>query len=108
MINSLKTVACIGALAATVAFATSDKVEVEVWTATWCGPCKSLKSYVKGHPDCLDGKTVVIRDIDLQRDDARKANVRVVPTTIIKVNGAEAGRLVGFRAASWAKFVSGW
>ena len=45
---------------------------------------------------------------DEQEEEARKAGVRSIPTTIVRVNGAEAGRMVGFSEAAWKKFVGGW
>jgi|GEM_PF-1666210 len=108
MIDAVKVAVCSTAVCLSLGYAATDQVEVEVWSASWCGPCKILKAFVLTDPDCLDGKSVVFRDIDEQEEEARKAGVRSIPTTIVRVNGAEAGRMVGFSEAAWKKFVGGW
>jgi thioredoxin 1 len=108
MIDALKIAACTALVGLSITYAATDQVEVEVWSASWCGPCKALKAFVLTEPDCLEGKTVVFRDVDEQPEEARKAGVRSVPTTIVKVNGSEAGRIVGFTESAWKKFISGW
>lgn len=107
MIDLVKSLVLTAAGVVTVFALTAGQVEVEIWSATWCGPCKSLKAYVESEPECLRGKIVIFNDIDGNREGARKANVRSVPTTILKVNGVEVSRMVGFSASRWASFVGG-
>lgn len=84
----------------------TEPVEVEVWTASWCGPCRSLKAFIATEPAELDDNTVVIRDFDEERAAARKLRVSSLPTTIVRVYGREVGRLVGFPGArQWLGFV---
>jgi thiol-disulfide isomerase/thioredoxin len=59
------------------------KYRVEVWTATWCGPCKQWKQ--KELPDLLKaGVKVVVRDIDKEDEPD---SVRYVPTMRLYYKG---------------------
>jgi len=84
----------------------AEPVEVEVWTASWCGPCRSLKAFIATEPEELNDKNVVVRDFDEERDAARKLKVYSLPTTIVRIHGREVGRMVGFPGArGWLGFV---
>jgi thiol-disulfide isomerase/thioredoxin len=106
MFNAFRTVMFSALTIAGVFFVAGKPVEVEVWSATWCGPCRDLKAFLKSdHPD-LDKMTIVVRDFDENRREAAKKKVGAVPTTIVKFNGNEVGRVVGFRSVqAWLKAV---
>jgi thiol-disulfide isomerase/thioredoxin len=101
MFNAFRTVMFSAFAIAGVFYVASKPVEVEVWTATWCGPCRDLKAFLESdHPD-LDGMTVVVRDFDENRREAAKKNVGALPTTIVKRHGEKAAPIVGFRSVQW-------
>lgn len=60
---------------------------LEVYTAEWCQPCKSLKNLLKTHD--IEHKII---DIDKEPDLSRLAGIRGIPTT---VNPDTGSRLVG-------------
>jgi len=101
MFNAFRTLMFSAVAIAGVFFVASEPVEVEVWTATWCGPCRDLKAFLKSdHPD-LGKMTTVVRDFDENRREAAKRKVGALPTTIVKYHGNEVGRVVGFRSVQW-------
>lgn len=62
------------------------------FSASWCGPCKSLAMTLIG----MDlGAPVEEVDVDTQRDLAAQYSVRGVPTLVYIKGGSEVGRLVG-------------
>ena len=72
--------------------ATDSKVEILLFTASWCGPCQSLKAQLKREGlyrfvtimDCSEGKTF--------SKYAKTYKFRGVPTLIVLVNGKEVAR----------------
>lgn len=65
--------------------------EIVVYSASWCNPCKALKTAL----DAEDMKYTVV-DIDSELDKAKEAQVRGVPTIIIMNDEAYEKRIVGF------------
>lgn len=66
--------------------------EVYRFTASWCGPCKSLaKTLEKIETD----KLVYVFDIDEHPEKAKEYGVRGVPTLVMVNEGKEIGRIVG-------------
>jgi thioredoxin 1 len=61
-----------------------------LWTAKWCPSCKKMRPIVKQLND--EGYTVYVLDYDENRKDAKRLNVRTLPTTIIHKNGKEVAR----------------
>jgi thiol-disulfide isomerase/thioredoxin len=106
MFNAFRIVMFSAVAIAGVFYVASEPVEVEVWSATWCGPCRDLKAFLKSdHPD-LAKMTVVVRDFDENRREATKRKVGAVPTTIVKYRGNEVGRVIGFASVqAWLKAV---
>lgn len=71
-------------------------IEILRFSASWCGPCKSLAKTLEG----LDlGAPVTTVDIDANVDKAREYGVRGVPTLIYLKDGKEVSRLVGSKTA---------
>jgi len=71
---------------------TKDKVDILFFTASWCGPCQSLKAQLKREGlykfvtvmDCSDGKAF--------SKYAKAYKFRGVPTLIVVVNDKEVAR----------------
>lgn len=74
-------------------------MNVTVYSAVWCGPCKMLKpAYKKA------GIEYISVDIDANLEDANKAQVRGVPTTVITDDdGKQVARIVGFNETTLAR-----
>lgn len=68
-------------------------IELEYWSAEWCGPCKGMRSIINE----LVGAGVNITKIDADQhvDRAREIGIRGIPTFIIRRDGVEVERLVG-------------
>lgn len=64
-----------------------------LFSAGWCNPCKTLKTFAKEQAITFDE----IHDIDNEKSTecARKFLVRSVPTTIILKDGKEIDRIIG-------------
>lgn len=63
------------------------------FSATWCGPCKSLAGNMK-HVDFKDVELKEI-DIDDNLDEAKKFGIRGVPTLVLMNDGVEVKRKSG-------------
>ena len=68
-----------------------------VFSASWCGPCKTMKPAL----DQMDQDRLVRYDIDEAGEETVKYQVRAVPTLIvINENGEEVSRLIGVQTLS--------
>lgn len=63
------------------------------FSATWCGPCKSLSGVMKN----VDFKDVEVKEIDIDEniEEAKKYGIRGVPTLVLLQDGTEIGRKTG-------------
>jgi thioredoxin 1 len=70
------------------------------FTASWCPPCKMMKSDVLPQPDVVKAVTdkyvAVYVDIDERKDDAKKFGIRGIPTFVLLKDGNEIARKSGF------------
>ena len=74
-----------------------EPVTVNIMSATWCAPCKSLKILMDQiSEDYKDRATFYRGDVEEGSINfASSSGVRGVPTTIIMKKGVEIDRLVG-------------
>lgn len=80
-----------------------DHYTVEVWTASWCQPCKVWK--LRELPALLAlGYDVVVKDIDI---DEPPDSVEVVPTVRLYYKGDFVTQRTNWRAYEIEKFVLG-
>lgn len=63
------------------------------FSASWCGPCKSLSGVMK-HVDFKDVEVKEI-DIDENQEETTKYGIRGVPTLVLLNDGVEVGRKTG-------------
>lgn len=73
-----------------------DKVSMDYYTATWCGPCRSVKPIV--HELQADGWDIRIIDSDQNRDLVVANQVSGIPTFIIYKNGVQVKRFTGAKS----------
>ena len=71
--------------------------QVLKFSATWCGPCKSLSNIIKN----VDFKDVELKEIDIDEnaDEAKKYGIRGVPTMVLLEDGVEVRRQAGVMTA---------
>ena len=74
------------------------------FTASWCGPCKSLAMNLE---NANLGLPIEVVDIDIHSDVAQEYGVRSVPTLIMLDENIEVKRLVGSKTVNqlqeWAQ-----
>lgn len=77
--------------------ATFACMQIQLFTAAWCGPCKTLRPILAE----LAREYPMVRftevDCDAEPDVAQAANVRSMPTLVLTRDGREVGRVVGAR-----------
>lgn len=82
--------------------------DIWIFSASWCQPCKSLKSFLKKYHKTLkeSGHRLTFIDIDKDKELKREYGIDAVPTTIVfDDNKDEKGRLEGFNATVWKSWV---
>lgn len=70
-------------------------MNVTVYSAEWCGPCRMLKSAFE--KENIDYTTI---DIEACATEAKAAGVRGVPTIVITKENKKEVRIVGFNPAT--------
>jgi thioredoxin 1 len=74
----------------------SEKPVLIDFSATWCGPCKTLAPILKQVKDNLGERITIIKiDVDKNQQLASKYQVRGVPTMILFQNGNQLWRQSG-------------
>lgn len=75
-----------------------EGVQLFVFGAEWCGPCKRLKAdlpKVMGRLDDLGVDRLVWIDIDRHKDVSQRYGVTMIPTIVVIIDGKEVGRAYG-------------
>jgi thioredoxin 1 len=68
------------------------------FTATWCGPCKTLEPLVRQLADEWAGKAKIVKlDVDQNTNLTMQYGVMGVPTLMLFVQGKESQRLSGYQ-----------
>ena len=70
-------------------------IEVKKFSASWCGPCKTLAPIFNEVKNSYTGVTFTEYDIDERSDVAAQYAIRSVPTVIIEKDGAIVKRIMG-------------
>ena len=75
-------------------------VTVKKFSASWCGPCRTLKPIFEEVRNGYGSNIVKFEeyDVDEASDVASKYNIRSVPTVIVEKNGQEVGRFAGVQS----------
>lgn len=86
------------------AAASSGKVQVAYFTATWCPPCKKMKAetWVDEEVESWVDSHAIITPVDVDKYGslAREYRARSIPTTVFIVGDKEVARIVGYRSPS--------
>ncbi len=72
-----------------------NNVRMEYYTADWCGPCRSVKPFIKELQE--DGWNIEVIDSDKNRDRAINNQIAGIPTFIIYKDGVPVNRFTGAR-----------
>ena len=77
----------------------SDKQKVVAWfTASWCGPCKSITPHIQKLSESSTNVDFYKIDIDDNQELAEEYDVQSVPTFIMFENKSVAERVLGANA----------
>lgn len=68
-------------------------IKLDYYTASWCGPCRSVKPIV--HELQEAGWNINIIDADDNHDKVAENQVRGIPTFIVYKNGVQVDRWAG-------------
>ena len=89
------------------AIAQSDKQRVVAWfTASWCGPCKSITPHIQKLSETNQSVDFLKIDIDQNQDLAEEYDVASVPTFILWKDKVVAERVLGANARKIDEMVS--
>jgi thioredoxin 1 len=70
-------------------------LEVKKFSASWCGPCKTLAPTFNEVKNSFTGVVFNEYDIDDSSDVASQYGIRSVPTVLLVKDGKEMKRIVG-------------
>lgn len=81
---------------ASIDAAAGDRLQLLVFSATWCGPCKAMAPAIDDIAQNYADELVVAKiDIEASPDIAQAFEVRGVPTLVTRRGGAVIDRHVG-------------
>jgi thioredoxin 1 len=66
--------------------------QILYFTASWCGPCRTLGPIMESLNGQINYRKL---DVDNEQDLAVKYKIRSVPTLVLIENGVEKNRMVG-------------
>ncbi|KAI9169097.1 hypothetical protein LWI28_006896 [Acer negundo] len=73
----------------------TNKLLVVDFTATWCGPCKSMEPAIKEFVAKYTEVEFIKIDVDKFEEIAKQFGIEATPTFILVKKGKEVDRLVG-------------
>ncbi|KAI9170095.1 hypothetical protein LWI28_022504 [Acer negundo] len=73
----------------------TNKLLVIDFTATWCGPCKSMEPAIKEFVAKYTEVEFIKIDVDKFKEIAKQFGIEAMPTFILVKKGKEVDRLVG-------------
>lgn len=85
-----------------------EKPRLMIFSADWCGPCKSMHSYMKNKhvKEVLKKFYITEHDFDIEEDLVKTYGIRSIPTLIVTKNNKEIGRMVGFSSDRLDSFLN--
>lgn len=81
---------------------------LDFW-AVWCGPCKMMEPVIEELEKEFAGKVEFVKiNVDENPEESQKHGVMSIPTYIIKKDGKEVSRRIGFTTkAEMVKLLNG-
>ncbi|KAF4732663.1 hypothetical protein FOZ63_029922 [Perkinsus olseni] len=73
----------------------SQKLKVAWFTASWCGPCRTIAPRIEKYAETADAVTFIKIDIDHHEELADEWQVKTVPTFCLFKGGKEVDRVNG-------------
>ena len=75
-------------------------IKVKRFTATWCGPCKTLAPIFTELESEISGVTFETIDVDQNKEETANYMVTSVPTVVIEKDGQVVQRYTGVQPKS--------
>lgn len=87
-----------------------EKAKLIIFSATWCGPCNSMKKFMFDKPtadmvELLDNYNIIQYDFDESKEMVRKYRIDAVPYSIIEKDDKEIARLRGYSSSRLKYFL---
>jgi thioredoxin 1 len=73
-------------------------MELKIFSASWCGPCKGLKPIMEELKNEYQNVTFKTIDVDDESELAINYAIRSVPTVVFEKSGIEVSRQVGIKS----------
>jgi thioredoxin 1 len=116
LISVLISIASLGGYSKDFDFLMADNSVVErkakliIFSASWCGPCRSLKNFLIDKPttdvvELVEDYELIVYDFDKEKEMVNKYGVRSIPVMIVEKNDKEVARIIGYNPSKTKYFL---
>lgn len=117
LISVLISIASVGGYSKDFDFLMADEPVIEqkakliIFSASWCGPCRSLKNFLIDKPttdvvELVEDYELILYDFDKEKEMVNKYGVRSIPIMIVEKNDKEVARIIGYSPSKTKYFLN--